>query len=204
MQRMQTPNRDKGGPHGLPPPTPPDRRVTDPAARQIESGCDITPDRSVGSRRASCEFLPEATHHPTPRRMPSRRSTPGHGSSLPFRPSARARVPTMPSADFCGAVREDASALSPRQDTPQISRGQRSSRRCLDAGLIKYAPLWREDFLVACPLVPNGPHLLSGSCPWPRPCVPRFFQTPPRGDALALPLSFGSTHTWTGDVHPQA
>jgi hypothetical protein len=27
---------------------------------------------------------------------------------------------------------------------------------------------------------------------------------PPHGDALALPLSFGSTHTWTGDFHPQA
>jgi hypothetical protein len=26
------------------------------------------------------------------------------------------------------------------QDTPQSSRGQRSSRRCLDAGVIKYAP----------------------------------------------------------------
>ena len=99
--------------------------------------------------------------------MPSRRSTPGRDSSLPFRPSARSRCgsaylfprlsalgcltslacagPTMPSADFCGAVREDASALSPGQDTPQISRGQRSYRRCIDAGLYQARPScgWR-------------------------------------------------------------
>ena len=45
--------------------------------------------------------------------MPSPRSTTGHDSLPPFRPSAHDRVPTMPSADFCGAVREDSSALSP-------------------------------------------------------------------------------------------
>jgi hypothetical protein len=39
---------------------------------------------------------------------------------------------------------------------------------------------------------------------WPGTFVPRFLQTPPRDDALALPLSFGSTDTWTGDFHLQA
>ena len=43
------------------------------------------------------------------------RSTSGRHSSLPFRPSARSRVHTMPSADFCGAVREDYSPLSPQR-----------------------------------------------------------------------------------------
>jgi len=90
------------------------------------------------------------------------------------------------------------------QDTRQISRGQRSYRPCLDARLIKHSPLWMEDFTVACPLVPTVPHLVSGACPSPRTCVPRCLQTPPRSDALARPWSFGSTHTWTGDVHPQA
>jgi hypothetical protein len=163
---------------------------------------------------------------PTPRRMPSRRSTAGNDSLPPFRPSAHPRCglayplprlsalgcltsfacagPTRPSADFCEVVREDCSALSPSQDTSQISRGQRSYRRCIDAGFIKYAPVWMEDFVVACPLVPNVPHLISGSCPSPRTFVPRVLQTPPHGDALALPLSFGSTHTWTGDLHPHA
>jgi hypothetical protein len=77
---------------------------------------------------------------PTPRRRPSRHSTTGHDSCPPFRPSARSRGPTMPSADFCGAVREDCSALSPSQDTPQISRGQLSYRPCIDARCIQYAP----------------------------------------------------------------
>jgi len=58
--------------------------------------------------------------------------------------------------------------------------------------------------MVACPLVPTVPHLLSGSCSSPRTCAPRFLQTPPHGDALALRLSFGSTFTWTGDSHPLA
>jgi hypothetical protein len=69
-----------------------------------------------------------------------------------------------------------------------------------------YSParLWMEDFTVACPLVPTGPPLVSGACPSPHTFVPRCLQTPPRGDALALPLSFGATHTWTGDFHPRA
>jgi hypothetical protein len=162
------------------------------------------PNRSLVSRRASREFIPGPRDDPTPRRMPSHRSTSGHDSSLPFRPSARSCVPTMPSADFCGAVREDSSTLSPCQDTPQISRGQLSYRRCIDAGFIKPSQLWMEDFAVACQLVPTVPHLISGSCSSPRTFAPRFLQTPPRGNALALHLSFGSTHTWIGDFHPQA
>src|SRR5262245_595037 len=35
-----------------------------------------------------------------------------------------------------------------------------------------------EDFVVACPLDPSVPHLVSGSCPSPRTFVPRFHQTP--------------------------
>ena len=72
---------------------------------------------------------------PAPRRMPSRRSTTGHASCPPFRPSAHPRGglasplprlsavgcltrlacggPTMPSADFCEVVRGDGSPLSP-------------------------------------------------------------------------------------------
>src|SRR6266849_5292899 len=61
-----------------------------------------------------------------------------------------------------------------------------------------------EDLVVACPLVPDVPHLRAGSCSSPRTFAPRFLQTPPHGDALALCLSFGSTPTWTGDFHPQA
>ena len=120
------------------------------------------PNRSIRLRGASSQFIPEAEQSPTPRRMPSRCSTPGHDSSPPFRPSAHPRCglayplprlsavgcltslacagPTMPSADFCEVVRGDYSTLSPSQDTPQISRGKLSYRRCIDAGFIKYAP----------------------------------------------------------------
>jgi hypothetical protein len=90
------------------------------------------------------------------------------------------------------------------QDSHEVSRGKSYSLRCIDAGFIKHVPLWREDLGVACPLVPNVPHLISGSCSSPRTCAPRFLQTPPHGDALALRLSFGSTFTWTGDSHPLA
>ena len=53
-------------------------------------------------------------------------------------------------------------------------------------------------------LIPNVPHLVSGSHASPLTFAPRVLQTPPHDDALALPLSFGSTHTWTADFHPQA
>ena len=93
------------------------------------------PTRSVVSRRASGEFIPGARSDPTPRRMPSHRSTSGRHSSRPCRPSARSRGgsaslcprlaavgcltslacagPPMPSADCCGALREDGSTLRP-------------------------------------------------------------------------------------------
>ena len=116
----------------------------------------------------------------------------------------------MPSTDSFRAISADCSALSPfpwhatSLGTEEVSRGMLSYRRCIDARFIKHRPLWMEDFAVACPLVPTVPHFISGSCPLPRTFVPRVLQTPPREDALALPLSFGSTHTWTGDFHPRA
>ena len=111
-------NRDREGPHGLPPPTPPDIRVTYPAVRQIKSGSYMHPNRSVISRHASRAFIPEAEHRSPPRRMASRRSIPGHYSLPPFRPSARSCVPTKPSADVCRAVRKDYSPLSPMWGHP--------------------------------------------------------------------------------------
>ncbi len=58
-----------------------------------------------------------------------------------------------------------------------------------------------EDFAVTCPLVPSVPHLRSGSCT--SPCIFElgFLQTPPRDDALALLLTFGSAKTWYEDFH---
>ncbi len=56
--------------------------------------------------------------------------------------------------------------------------------------------------MVTCPLVPDVPHLISGSCSSPRIFGLGFLQTPPRDDALALLLTLGSTNTWYGDSHP--
>ena len=58
-----------------------------------------------------------------------------------------------------------------------------------------------ENFVVTCPLVPGVPHLLSGSCSSPRTFGLDFLQTPPRDDALALFLTFGSAYAWCEDFH---
>ncbi len=57
---------------------------------------------------------------------------------------------------------------------------------------------------VTCPLVPNASRLISGFCSSPRSFGLGFLQTPPRGDALALLLAFGSAkpghRTFTDEV----
>src|SRR3990170_6221794 len=59
-----------------------------------------------------------------------------------------------------------------------------------------------EGFVVTCPLAPDVPHLVSSFCSSPRAFGLGFLQTPPRDDALALLLAFGSANTWRGDFHP--
>ena len=185
------------------------------------------PNRSVLSRRASGKFIPDARHEAQHLAgchlaAPLQATTPLYRSGLrptrvaawpircpAFRPWGASRASPAPGLRcrlLTSAVRSGQMAPPSvlHQDTRQISRGQRSDRPCLDARLIKHSPWWMEDFTVACPLVPTVPHLVSGSCPSPRTFVPRCLQTPPHGDALALPLSFGSTNTWTGDFHPRA
>src|SRR2546430_15358117 len=58
-----------------------------------------------------------------------------------------------------------------------------------------------EGFMVTCPLAPSVPPLLSSSCSSPRAFGLGFLQTPPRDDALALFLAFGSANTWRQDFH---
>ena len=58
-----------------------------------------------------------------------------------------------------------------------------------------------EDFAVTCRLVPDVPHLVSGSCSSPRAFELGFLQTPSHDDALALLLAFGSAFTWREDFH---
>jgi hypothetical protein len=157
---------------------------------------------------------------PAPRRMPSRRSTTGHASSPPFRPSARSRGgsaslcprlaalgcltslacagPTMPSADCCGAVREDSSALSPCQDTPQISRGTLPYRPGRDAGLIKPAPAGDGGLCGGVPPRPAPschaafrPHLAVTPWRFPGPAAPRI---PGRGTFTPKHDTMHGTH----------
>src|SRR5690554_4630476 len=59
-----------------------------------------------------------------------------------------------------------------------------------------------EGFAVTCQLAPSRSHLISSSCSSPRQFALGFLQTPPRDDALTLPLIFGSADTWYRDFHP--
>ena len=88
------------------------------------------------------------------------------------------------------------------RSTGEISRGKTRYLPCVDAGFTKCTLLpQREDFAVTCPLVPDASRLLSGFCSSPRSFGLGFLQTPPRGDALALLLAFGSAKTWPSDLH---
>jgi hypothetical protein len=58
-----------------------------------------------------------------------------------------------------------------------------------------------EGFAVTCPLAPDASRLISGFCSSPRSFGFGFLQTPPRDDALAVSLAFGSANTWLPDFH---
>ena len=66
-----------------------------------------------------------------------------------------------------------------------------------------------EGFAVTCPEsnlhAPDAPRLRifdqAGFCSSPRSFGLDFLQTPPRDDALALLLAFGSAKTWQSDLH---
>jgi len=58
-----------------------------------------------------------------------------------------------------------------------------------------------EGFAVTCPLAPDASRLISGFCSSPRSFGLGFLQTPPRDDALAFLLAFGSAKTWQSDFH---
>ncbi len=108
-----------------------------------------------------------------------------------FGPSVRA-APTMPSADFCRAVRTSSPVLSRSRvgdhDTGQISRGKTRILPRVDAGFTK------------CTLVGVATDVVHGGLDGHMPAGPEC--TSPRDDALALWLTFGSTHTWCQDFHP--
>ena len=102
----------------------------------------------------------------------------------------------MPSADFCAAIRRPFDLLSRLSDTAQTSRGKTNSLPHPPPNL-RSAFLVNMDFVVDRPLVRRS-RLISGSCSSVHAFAPRFLQTPPRDDALALRYPFTSTRLGRG------
>ena len=144
---------------------------------------------SPGVPAAISSQVPEV--NPTPRWMPSRRSTTGHDARPPCRPLAAhtgRRCRLLTAAVRSGRMAPPAVLCA---DTPQSSRGQRSSRSGLGARLLEHRPLGMAGVAVACPLAPTGPHRRIG-CVSRRPArvFHAVFRPTPHGDALALPWFF--------------
>jgi len=125
-------------------------------------------------------------------------------SSLPaFRPSAKLVPPTMPSADFCTAVR------SPYDDLSLVAETQRRSPEVRPTAFTARPPnlpprsLMTVDFAITCSLVRPG-----------RPRYPVFVHRAAallhaffRPHLAATPLRFASpspSSGWTEDFHLQA
>src|SRR6202521_3227155 len=125
-------------------------------------------------------------------------------SSLPaFRPSAKLVPPTMPSADFCAAVR------SPYDDLSLVAETQRRPPEVRSTAFTARPPnlpprsLMTVDFAITCPLVRPG-----------RPRYPVFVHRAAallhasfRPHLAMTPLRFASpspSSGWTEDFHLQA
>jgi hypothetical protein len=91
----------------------------------------------------------------------------------------------MPSADFYREVKAPCDALS--HDSVTRSRSPEVSSTAFRAPPpnLRFAPLMEMGFAKPGPLTQRS-RLLSGFCSSARTFAPRFLQTPPRDDALAL------------------
>ena len=101
-------------------------------------------------------------------------------SGLRFVPEA-----TTPSADFCPAVRSPLGSLSRVAATQNRPPGVIPAAFHAQSPDLRFPFLMDMDFAKHGSLVPRW-RLLSGFCSSTRAFAPRFFQTPPRDDALAL------------------
>ncbi len=138
-------------------------------------------------------------------RLSSSRSFVFHRSGL--RRWRRLLCPLLTSPRYSAAVASGPASMF--RSTGEISQGKTHYLHCIDAGFTKCTLLPQmEDFAVTCPLVPNASRLISGFCSSPRSFGLGFLQTPPRGDALALLLAFGSAipghRTFTDEVKRHA
>ena len=91
----------------------------------------------------------------------------------------------MPSADFCRAIKRPYDPLS--LDSGTHGRPPEVSFTAFHAQLpdLRFASLMDLDFAVTGQLVQRS-RLISGFCSSARVFAPRFLQTPPCDDALAL------------------
>ena len=129
---------------------------------------------------------------------------PSSGRQRDFNPpeqraAQRTLCPLLTSPQYSASVARRPASLF--RSTGEISRGKTRYLPCIDAGFMtegnpcgtKCTPLPQmEDFAVTCPLVPDASRLISGFCSSPRDFALVFLRTPPRNDALALWLTFGS------------
>src|SRR6202030_2856433 len=108
----------------------------------------------------------------------------------------------MPSADFCPAVSRPLGRLSRPETTRGRSPGVSSTAFCAQPPDLRFAPLMDMDFAVSRPLVRRS-RLVSGFCPSTRTFAIRFFQTPPRGVALAFSLALHLHQVGRGTCTPK-
>jgi hypothetical protein len=122
-------------------------------------------------------------------------TTPSHRSGLRSFLVSQVILTTTPSADFCHVVRAPYDALSHISVTQGRSPGRSPAIRLTAFNAqppnLPPAPLRDVDFAVIGQLVRHR-SLISGSCPSARVFAPRFLQTSPRDDALALRYHFSS------------
>ena len=99
---------------------------------------------------------------------------------------------TMPSADFCCEVKAPCDAFS--RESATHSRSPEVSSTAFRTQPPNLQPSALDGYGLRChwPARPAPVCLRSGSCTSARTFAPRFFQTPPRDDALALRYLFTS------------
>lgn len=91
----------------------------------------------------------------------------------------------MPSADFCAALVAPHGTISPAVGTRRRPPAISSTAVRTQPPNLRSAPLMEMRFAVSCPLARRS-RLVSGSCSSARAFAPRFLQTPPHDDALAV------------------
>ncbi|SRR5216683_3415424 len=106
-------------------------------------------------------------------------------------PPHSTRVSTTPAADCCCRIRMNYSTLSPESETCSSSPEISSIAFHAQPPNLRFASLIDMGFATIGPLARRS-RLRSGSSTLARAFAPRFLQTPPHGDALALRYHFTS------------